>query len=289
MSEQSFHYSEPVSAQDALIVCIFFAIVLHTLMILGVNFSTPIPDKISKSIAITLVTQESQKAPDKAEFLAQNNQIGAGEKRDKPAPNSQQIASSGTKPDKVAQKRTIQQVSSAFTEVLTQEVSEQTTQLNQQTPENIKADQPKKLSREALRKQIAELGAQIRYQKAGSDKNRIKFVNSVSAHKYLASQYIIDWQRKIEGMGNLNYPSVAKRPGFSGALTMDVGIRPDGSIYRLKIRKSSGYPALDSAAERIVRLSAPFPPLPKALLKELDVLVISRVWTFSDGSQLHTR
>jgi len=66
---------------------------------------------------------------------------------------------------------------------------------------------------------------------------------------------------------------------------MDVGIKPDGTIYSLRIRKSSGYPALDTAAKRIVRLSEPFPVLPQELLKELDVLVITRVWKFTDKTE----
>ncbi|HBA66885.1 MAG TPA: energy transducer TonB, partial [Methylococcaceae bacterium] len=48
-------------------------------------------------------------------------------------------------------------------------------------------------------------------------------------------------------------------------------------------------PALDEAAIRIVRMSAPFPPLPQELLKELDVLVITRVWKFSDESGMSAR
>jgi protein TonB len=70
---------------------------------------------------------------------------------------------------------------------------------------------------------------------------------------------------------------------------MDVGIKADGSIYSIRINKSSGNPALDEAAQRIVRMSAPFAPLPTELLKELDVLVITRVWKFSDESGLITR
>lgn len=41
--------------------------------------------------------------------------------------------------------------------------------------------------------------------------------------------------------------------------------------------------------QKIVRMSAPFPPLPLDLRKELDVLVITRVWKFSDESGLVTR
>ncbi|NOR79296.1 MAG: TonB family protein [Methyloprofundus sp.] len=288
MSEQVFQSSTPLSTQDTLIVFVFIAFIIHSLLILGINFSQPKADKISKSLAITLVMQEAKKAPEKAEFLAQNNQIGAGTKQEKPAPAAQKIASSGTKLDKPPRQKVIKQQSAARKQVLSQKTAEQKIQLSQKTAQTTVKSTPK-LSMDALRRQVSELGAKIRYQRPSSDQNRIKFVNSVSAHKYLASQYITDWQRKIEGMGNLNYPAIAKRPGFSSSLTMDVGIKPDGSIYSIRIRKSSGYPALDDAAERIVRLSAPFPPLPKILLQELDVLVITRVWKFSDKSGLHTR
>lgn len=287
MSEQVFQHPAPLSTNGTLIVFVFIAAIAHTLLILSINYSKPEVNKPHKSIAITLVTQEAKKAPKKAEFLAQNNQIGAGKKRDKPTPAAQKLASSGARLDKPPRRKVIKQQSAAHKQVLTQQTARQKIQLSQKTDKNSEKSTPK-LSMDALRRQVSELGAKIRYQKPSSDQNRIKFVNSVSAHKYLAAQYITDWQRKIESMGNLNYPAVAKRPGFSSSLTMDVGIKPDGSIYSLRIRKSSGYSALDNAAKRIVRLSAPFPPLPKALLQELDVLVIPRIWKFSDESGLRT-
>ncbi|MGZ8144487.1 MAG: TonB family protein, partial [Methylosarcina sp.] len=72
-------------------------------------------------------------------------------------------------------------------------------------------------------------------------------------------------------------------------LSMDVGIKVDGSIYSMRIRKSSGIPELDEAAKNIVKMSAPFAPLPLELQKELNVLVITRVWKFSDESGMTTR
>ncbi len=288
MSEFTFQDATPLSNTDRLLVAFFIAIILHVVIILGVNFSQPKSVSNSKAIAITLVTQTAKKAPKKAEFLAQNNQIGAGEKHDKPQPAAQVLASAGHSLKKPPNPKVIQQQSRQRKRMLTQKVAQEKIQLTEQTPKNTEKSHPK-LSMDALRRQVAELGAKIRYQKPSSDQNRIKYVNSVSAHKYLAAQYITDWQRKVESTGNLNYPAVAKRAGFSSALILDVGIKPDGSIYSLRIRKSSGYPALDQAAKRIVRLSAPFPRLPKALLQELDVLVITRVWKFSDQTGLQTR
>ena len=141
-----------------------------------------------------------------------------------------------------------------------------------------------KLSTDALARQVAQLGAEIRYNHQNAEQSRIKFISSVSTHKYLASQYIVDWQNKVEKTGNLNYPEIARKKHYTGKLTMDVGINHDGSIYSIRINQSSGYKALDDAAKRIVQMSAPFAPLPKELQKELDVLVITRVWQFSDES-----
>ena len=116
------------------------------------------------------------------------------------------------------------------------------------------------------------------------NQSRIKFVNAVSAYKNVAAQYMKDWEDKVERIGNLNYPAGAINKGSSATLVMEVGIKKDGSIYNIHITQSSGNAALDEAAKRIVKMSAPFAPLPDELLKELDVLMIPRAWTFSNES-----
>ncbi|WP_428357346.1 energy transducer TonB [Methyloprofundus sp.] len=288
MSEQVFQRPSPLSNNDTLLVTLFFAAVIHALLILGITFSKPKVDRVSKSLEITLVTKQALKAPKKAEFLAQNNQIATGKKLDKPTPAAKKTMTVGRQPKKPPAQQQRTQQSSANKRVITQHKAVEKISQAPEPKKNNTKPRPK-LSMDALRQQLTQLGEKIRYKKPSSDQKRIKFINSVSAHKYLAAQYITDWQRKIENMGNLNYPAIAKRAGFSSTLTMDVGIKPDGSIYSMRIRKSSGYPALDKAAKRIVKVSAPFPPLPKALLEEVDVLVITRVWKFSDESGLHNR
>jgi protein TonB len=86
----------------------------------------------------------------------------------------------------------------------------------------------------------------------------------------------------------MNYPEVAAKKNFSGRLTMDVGIKADGSIHSIAVTRSSGHPALDEAAKNIVKMSAPFAPFSTELLKEVNVLVITRVWKFSDESGMST-
>ena len=62
-------------------------------------------------------------------------------------------------------------------------------------------------------------------------------------------------------------------------------IRADGSLGKVTVRRSSGHPVLDQAAVRIVRLAAPFAPLPADIRAETDVLVITRTWVFEQGDR----
>ena len=114
------------------------------------------------------------------------------------------------------------------------------------------------------------------------------YVNSVNAHKYKAAAYERTWQDKVERIGNLNYPDEARRKNLSGGLLLSVGIKPDGSIHSIQVRRSSGESVLDDAAVRIVRLSAPFSPFPEELKQEADVLVITRTWKFSNDNRVET-
>jgi protein TonB len=69
---------------------------------------------------------------------------------------------------------------------------------------------------------------------------------------------------------------------------MTVVIDRDGSLLDAIIEQSSGSPVLDSAARRIVKLSAPFPPFPPEMARDTDRLEITRSWIFTND-QLVTR
>ena len=91
-----------------------------------------------------------------------------------------------------------------------------------------------------------------------------------------------DWVRKVERVGNANYPEQARIKNLSGKLTMTVAIRKDGSVEDIVLNKPSGVVIIDQAAMKIVRLTEPFPPLPKNA-DNIDVLHITRTWDFGDG------
>ena len=282
--------SATLSNSDSLLIALFVAGIVHIVLVLGMNFTTPQPEKTNKSIDITLVNTPAKKAPEKADFLAQENQSGAGEKAKKPESQPQKPPSqedSQVKPIK----KSVQEESKpkVAQKIITQEKAEKKVVAASETAVVSQPEKQPLITAESLQQQIAQLGTEIRQSQPSADQTKIKFVDSVSAHKYVAAQYMKDWERKVERTGNLNYPEAATKKNFSGTLTMDVGINADGSIYSIRINRSSGNPALDEAAKKIVRMSAPFAQLPLDLRKELDVLVITRVWKFSDESGLVTR
>ena len=282
--------SATLSNNDSLLIALLIAVIVHIVLALGMNFTTPQPEKINKSIDITLVNTPAKKAPEKADFLAQENQLGAGEKIKKPEPPAQKLSSQGNSQVKQIKKIAAEESKpKAAQKIITQQKAEKRVVTASKPAVVSQPEKHRELTAESLQQQIAQLGTKIRQSQPSADQTKIKFVDSVSAHKYVAAQYMKDWESKVERTGNLNYPEAAAKKNFSGTLTMDVGINADGSIYSIRINRSSGNPALDEAAKKIVRMSAPFAPLPLELRKELDVLVITRVWKFSDESGLITR
>jgi protein TonB len=284
---------------DSILVFLFAAAALHILIILGVDFSPAKPEEFKRSIEITLVDTPAKKAPKQAKMLAQENQVGAGEQNIKPKPQAQKIANEGNtsqskhlvkaEPKQQQQSRPKVQKKVIIQQKSEKKIAETTAKSAPDKEPTVEARHHPILTPEALQEQITQLGTEIRDSQLSGEQSKIKFVSMVSAHKYLAAQYLKDWENKVEKMGNRNYPEVASKKSFSATLTMDVGINADGSIYSIRINKSSGIPELDEAAKNIVRMSAPFAPLPQDLLKELNVLVITRVWKFSDESGITTR
>ena len=92
--------------------------------------------------------------------------------------------------------------------------------------------------------------------------------------------YLDSWRRKVERVGNINYPSEARARGLSGTLRLLVVIDPDGVLQDASILESSGHKLLDEGAVRIVHLAAPFSPFTTSMRTRFDLLEIERRWRF---------
>jgi protein TonB len=259
---------------NRLLAAILIAAAVHCLLLL-IRFAPPEAPKSNQSIDISLSYTASKQAPKDAKFLGSENQQASSDNAQKPQETPKPESSGSPQKPSTSSKKIISQPESVA------KIAKSADSANIENRPLLSAD--------ILQQQISQIGERYRVSQPSAQDSKIKFASAVSTHKYLAAQYVKDWEDKVERTGNLNYPEAARKRGESQTLTMDVGINPDGSIYSMRIVKSSGNPDLDEAAKRIVKMSAPFAELPAELLQEVNVLVITRVWKFSDETGMTTR
>lgn len=287
-----------ITAFDRFGLTLFFAVVIHALIILGITFSSESlnePEHI-QTMEVTLVQSRSERPVEDAQFLAQANQQGSGNTPDteKPvAPRRQEVATphknTGTAPKS----------SPAVTP------REQTPQTQQQAVMTAKAatkpvpDRPQSAPQQnespsasqliARSMQIASASAEYEQQKlANKQQKRSKFITA-STTEYNYAAYQDAWRLKVERIGRINYPEEATRRRLTGKLILTVVLRADGSIQNISLDQSSGNRVLDDAAQRIVRLAAPYAPFPDNIRAETDLLHITRTWIFQSGNRLTSR
>lgn len=294
MSTQT--YTTPkISAKDRLTFTLFLSLVINAVLILGVGFTVGPSDKAQPKYAPTLdviLTEAGDnKTPQEADFLAQVTQSGSGTTQERVRPMTEASAQPLPIPlagdsDRLQPKQTTQTPATQL-EVLTSPSGAQSIP-SQNAPNDAQAEIPTAAEMLAKGREIARLNAELgEYSAIYSKRPREKRLTSNTTAAVDAA-YVNDWRRKIERIGNLNYPEEAKRRGLSGRLVLDVIINPDGTVKDVTVLRSSGQKLLDDAAIRIVNLAAPFAPLPQEIRKEADLLHIIRTWEFMSGNQLST-
>jgi len=272
--------TSPVTATDRFALTLFFAVVLHAMIILGITFGVPDPETPENDLPtldITVVTHKTP-PPDEADYLAQSSQDGGGNVTEKVRPQ-QAIPEQAPA---VAR----QQPEPAPTQVVT--TTESTTQIRQEDqvkPETEKKD-PTAVELMERSLEMVNLNEEITQSMQAYAKRPKQVYVSARTQEFKYANYMVEWVKKVERVGNLNYPDAARREGISGKLLLDVALNPDGSIRNITVLKSSGQPVIDEAAIRIVKLAAPYPPFPPEISKEADVLHITRTWEFSTAYNL---
>lgn len=114
-------------------------------------------------------------------------------------------------------------------------------------------------------------------QSGAATRPRTKRLAGPSAASLAEAAYLNAWRQKVERIGRANHPG----GNLKGQLRLLVVIRYDGALLQARILQSSGHPALDEAALRIVRLAAPYAHFPIEMRKAYDQLEITRSWQFS--------
>jgi protein TonB len=250
------------------------------------------PKQISKTLEITLATFKSEKTPEKADFLAQENQQGSGTLDKKAVPKTTEIAPfqdnkvQKVTPPPAARPEQREAPPKAAVTTVAPKPKKAAAKTEEPKPVTKPAVAAPTFDSEQLSSDIASLEAELaQEQQLYAKRPRIHRLSAASTMRDKGAWYKDEWRKKVERIGNLNYPDEARRKQIYGNLRLMVSINRDGSLYEVLVLESSGQPLLDQAAQRIVRLAAPFAPF-TGDLSDIDRLEIIRTWKFARGDRL---
>lgn len=270
------------------------SVAIHVALILALGWRLPslrgavAPHNV---LEVVLVNARGAKAPDKPDVLAQTNLDGGGNTdQDRRLSSPDPALDSPARAQAAASPVTPQPVVVTPVPMLAvpgKGTSSQVTdrQLAERKPPGEAS--AREMVDHSL--EMARLEAQIRRDyEANQKRRRTEFVGARAA-EYRFAAYVDNWRYKIERVGNLNYPAEARQRRLYGSLQLTVVVRADGEVDSITLNRSSGHKALDEAAIRIVRLSAPFDRFPEAIRKDTDFISITRTWTFSRDDAMSAR
>lgn len=296
----------PVTGLDSLLspfrlsIAIAVSLVIHVVLLFGVNFKLPFTGKehASQPLEVVLVNSRSATKPREAAALAQANLDGGGntdsnrqtKTRSRPSATPENavaataLRESTERAEQLEQEATRLMATHGAAEV-TQPVAQVSGQAEQAASAHYASD-ARDLVQRGL--EIARLEAQTSLDyEAYQKRPKRKFVGA-RTKEYRFARYVEDWRFKVERVGNLNYPEAARRDKLYGNLQLTVGIRSDGSLESVELNRSSGKKVLDEAAIRIVNLAGldGFAPFPPEISRDTDILHITRTWVFTRSDEL---
>jgi len=285
-----------ITSADRMSFSLFLATAFHALILLGISFA--LPDKplqqYQRSLDVVLATEFTQQRPDEADFIGQADQLGGGESEVAEKPLTNELTPfPDVQMNDVAQPEQIQVTTPKIekNQVLTAEFAE-LLQNQPDTQPREELEPVEALTADSIYSrimEIASLTAQLDVEKNNVAKRPRKRQVSAAIHRSTDALYLDAWRRKIERIGNLNYPEKAKRENIFGSLSLKVAINTDGTVNEIAVLRSSGHKILDDSAIKIVRLAAPFSPLSRDMLIDTDILEIVRVWQFQPDNSMRTQ
>lgn len=265
---------------------LILALAIHSIVILAIDFESPQESSSSRlqSLEVTVATQSDPEKPENADFYAQANQSGGGnlDKAFKPTLSSElegnidihtddvnrsefspSRQAAEQQPDAGIPRLTITRAS-AFS--ISETFTDNSPSGEQSSPSELLAN---------LSQEIHLLEAELDDKTEAFAKSGRRKIIAAATSEHLYAAYMERWRRKIESVGNLNYPV-----GADGSVVVHIAVRYDGSVEKIRLLKPSESSQINESALSIARLAAPFPPFPDSIREKTDILDIIRTWRF---------
>jgi protein TonB len=274
---------------------LFLAALVHGVVILGVTFTAATTgDDVAPSLNVTLVldTEREELAANTADFIANRDQLAVGQAARGLRPTSALSADQPTSRlgnplgADAADGTPRDETPSAEQLVSRGSGGEPVPELPQPTDAPAPAPQLAAALVQQAAPQTTALEVGLRAELPnGSDDARTLLATPSTRQSGLA-EYLDSWRRRVERIGTANYPTALLGNIHAGRPTLEVVIAADGRLDDIVVRRSSGDTALDQAALKILRLAAPFPPLPPEIREDYDVLRFAYEWDFAAGGEV---
>ncbi len=276
-----------IFGHDPLVFTIPISLALHV-GLYAMGFGLPDYPKPPKSpvFDIVMVDPQTGEAPKKADFIANSNQLGSGSKSEKSRITSA-FASDEANLDNgedffTKKESTIKLKPKLTPQLLTtkgktnKRVDKKPEEQEQLKPVTNTVENSEQT--EAIAKLMAEMSQQEeRYAK----RPRIHFIDSLATKGSVEAEYILNWSKKLERIGNINFPPRALALSLSGTLILNATLDRAGRVVEIQVSTSSGSKILDDGAIKIVKLAAPYEPLPSKIRAKYDRLNITRTIVFN--------
>jgi protein TonB len=259
-----------ITDNRALSIALAISVFVHGLLLL-VHFTAPEALRFKsedQGLEVILVNAKHQKAPVKADALAQANLDGGGNadtgRAKSPLPDMQRLED-GDSVDVV--RRKVAELEALQQQILTQ--LQQRTVMASTSGEKIalpvapvpNSAQDTEDAAAVMARMEAEIARDIETYNKRPKKTQI----TPSTREVGYALYYKKMQEKIEKVGTLHFPEANGKKMY-GDMLMSIPVFQDGTIYEkeggVRVEQSSGNPALDRAAIAIVKRSAPFDRLP---------------------------
>jgi protein TonB len=274
-----------IHQHEHLSMALIAAVTAHLLVVATVSFDVAdlTTQQAQRTLDITLIHDRNLEKDEQAKLLAQaNNKGGSDVKGDDQLQEIEPTAASSSP----QQHEETKQQAADNTVVLQQQESTDSLRIasNLAQFESIPSTPlPQMIS--MAQQQIAQLTEQIGQKDRSLSQHQRRKVISASTKEHRFAQYLSSWRKKIERVGNLNYPDQARRDKLYGTVLLHVAVRANGSLEMIKVLRSSGKKILDDAAVRSVKLAAPYAAFPAEIRADIDILDITRTFQFRRGSQ----
>jgi protein TonB len=276
--------------RDRLVTTLFLAAVLHGMLILGITFTAEegggeSPPGLQVQLLGDNTADEQRDGP--AAYLAQVSHQGTGTTRERVMartplglPPQPERGSADEAAERERNDAALRDTDNPVIATASPRVTVHYTSVDEPLP-------PSDAERALLAASVDAGGedAVDRVQMTGPQAREAGWI-SPDTRASVVAPYLDGWRRKVERLGTLNYPTIARSQRAIANPVLEVQLAPDGRLRSARIRRSSGVAELDEAALQILRLASPFDPFPADLARAYPVLRFAYEWQFEVGAKV---